>query len=262
MAEFECRYYSRVLARNVVFYAMLPDGGGSGEEAPRCPEGRFPTAFLLHGGLEDCFAWPQKTSLVRYAQRYGLAAVAVSYENSYLTDLRTGSDYWTWINDDLIPYVRSVFPLSARRADTFVAGASMGGYCAAKLALRRPDTFGGLAILSGAVDSGDELKGTPDPMNYRNPFFIDAFGSREQYLGSENDVVALLRSFEGRAEELPKIYHCCGTKDKLYRDNTLYRDLALAIGADITWEEAEEGHTWEFWDICIQHAMEFFSAIH
>ena len=67
----------------------------------------------------------------------------------------------------------------------------MGGYCATKLALRKAELFAGLAIFSGAVDSGDELKGTPDPMNFRNPFFLDAFGSTEQYKGSENDVVAL-----------------------------------------------------------------------
>ena len=161
---------------------------------------------------------------------------------------------------ELIPYVRSIFPISGKREDNFVAGASMGGYCAAKLALRNADMFAGLAIFSGAVDSGDELKGTPDPMNFRNPFFLDAFGSTEQYRGSENDVVALMRGFEGRPEQLPKIYHCCGTEDHLYRDNVLYRDLARSVGADVTWEERPAGHTWEFWDACIPQALAVLTA--
>ena len=211
---------------------------------------------MLHGGLEDRNAWIIKSGVIRYAEQYGLAVVAVSYENSYLSDLRIGQQYWIWMTADLIPYVRSIFPLSSERGDNFVAGASMGGYCAAKLALRKPELFAGLIILSGAVDTGDELKGTPDPMNFKNPFFIDAFGSTEQYRGSENDVVHLMRQFRECPERLPKIYHACGTEDHLYPDNILYRDLARSVGADVTWEERPAGHTWDFWDSCIPHALE------
>lgn len=254
MAQFECNYYSKVLARNVSFFVAIPEERSDGGR--RGPGEKFPTLFVLHGGLEDYKAFPSKSSVVRYAGDRGLAVVAFSHENSYLTDLRVGQQYWTWITQDFIPYVRSIFPLSERREDNYVAGASMGGYCAAKLALRRADLFSGLAILSGAVDSGDELKGVPNSMNFRNPFFIDAFGSSEQYRGSENDVVALLRQFEGHAEQLPRIYHCCGTEDLLYQDNVLYRDLARSVGADVTWEEKPAGHTWDFWDSCLPHALD------
>lgn len=258
MAFFECNYYSGILARNIDFFVAIPEERP--EKTIRNPEGKFRTLFVLHGGLEDCRAWIYKSSVTRYAEHYGLAVVAVSYENSYLTDLRVGQQYWTWMTQDMIPYVRSVFPLSEKREDNFVAGASMGGYCATKLALRKAELFAGLAIFSGAVDSGDELKGTPDPMNFRNPFFLDAFGSTEQYKGSENDVVALMRQFSEHPERLPKIYHCCGTEDRLYRDNVLYRDLAQSIGADVTWEELLGGHTWEIWDACIPHALEVLTS--
>lgn len=254
MASFDCNYYSKVLARNITFFTAIPED--KEDIQVRNEDGKYRTLFLLHGGLEDYRAWISQSSVIRYARQYGLAIVAVSYENSYLTDLRVGQQYWTWMTQDLIPYVRSIFPLSDKREDNFVAGASMGGYCAAKLALRRADMFAGLAIFSGAVDTGDELKGTSDPMNYGNPFFIDAFGSTEKYRGSENDVVDLMRKFEGHPEQLPKIYHCCGTEDHLYRDNVLYRDLARSVGADITWEEEKAGHTWEFWDARIPRAME------
>ncbi len=258
MALFECNYYSGVLARNTDFFVAIPEE--KPEKLFRNQDGKYRTLFVLHGGLEDCHAWIYKSSVIRYAEHHGLAVVAVSYENSYLTDLRIGQQYWTWITQDLIPYVRGIFPLSEKREDNFVAGASMGGYCAAKLALRKADMFAGLAIFSGAVDSGDELKGTPDPMNFKNPFFLDAFGSTEQYRGSENDVVSLMREFAGCPDRLPKIYQCCGTEDRLYRDNVLYRDLARSIGADVTWEEMPAGHTWEFWDACIPHALDTLLA--
>ena len=161
MALFECSYYSGVLARNTDFFVAIP------EERPEKPlrnaEGKFRTLFVFHGGLEDCRAWIYQSSVIRYAEQYGLAVVAVSYENSYLTDLRVGQHYWTWMTQDLIPYVRSIFPLSEKREDNFVAGASMGGYCAAKLALRKADMFAGLAIFSGAVDTGCLLYTSPSP---------------------------------------------------------------------------------------------------
>lgn len=253
MALFECSYYSGTLARTVDFIVSIPDDR---EKKLRNEEGKFKTLYVLHGGLENYRAWIDKSSVVRYAEQYGFAVVSISYENSYLCDLRVGQQYWTWMTGELIPYVRSIFPLSEKRNDNYVAGASMGGYCATKLALRNPDMFGGLAIFSGAVDTGDELKGTPDPMNFMNPFFQDAFGSIEQYRGSENDLVYLIRQFAEHPENLPVIYHCCGTEDHLYQDNVLFRDLAISVGAKVVWEEKQAGHTWEFWDSCILSAMD------
>ncbi len=256
MAKFECSYYARTLARDVAFCVLLPDekdmAAGDGHKQS---DGLYRTLYVLHGGLEDCHAWICKSNIGTYVDRYGLAVVSISYENSYLTDLRIGQQYFTWMTEDLIPYVRRIFPLSDRREDNFVAGTSMGGYCAAKLALRRADLFSGLAIFSGAVDTGDELKGKQNPMNFMNPFFKDAFGTPEQYRGSENDVVALLRGFKNHPQDLPKIFQCCGTEDALYIDNSLYRDEALKIGADITWVEKNAGHTWDFWNSCMQEAL-------
>ena len=254
MAVFNCNYYSNVLARNVSFMVSIPEE--EKDNSFRNEKGKYKTLYVLHGGLEDCTSWIYKSSVVRYASDRGVSVVSVSYENSYLCDLRTGQSYWTWMTTDFIPYVRSIFPLSDERQDNMVAGISMGGYSAAKLALRCPDLFGGLAILSGAVDTGDELKGEKDPMNFMNPFFLDAFGSTEKYLGSENDVVHLLRELAKNPERLPKIYHCCGTEDRLYRDNCLYKDLAVSLGANVVWEEKSGQHTWEFWDSCIENALD------
>ena len=48
--------------------------------------------------------------------------------------------------------MRGWFPVSRMRRDTFVAGLSMGGYGAFKLAMRHPERYAAAASLSGALD--------------------------------------------------------------------------------------------------------------
>ena len=63
-----------------------------------------------------------------------------------------GKKYWTFVSDELPQIARSFFHLSDKREDNFVAGLSMGGYGAFKLALNHPDRFAAAASLSGALD--------------------------------------------------------------------------------------------------------------
>jgi S-formylglutathione hydrolase FrmB len=57
------------------------------------------------------------------------------------------------VSEELPRLVAAMFPLSDRRGETFVAGLSMGGYGALKLALRQPGRFAAAASLSGATDA-------------------------------------------------------------------------------------------------------------
>ncbi|MFC7669644.1 alpha/beta hydrolase [Hymenobacter humi] len=57
-------------------------------------------------------------------------------------------DYLKFIVRELKPYVDQHFPTSPRRADTFVAGSSMGGLISLYAALEYPKVFGGAACFS------------------------------------------------------------------------------------------------------------------
>jgi putative tributyrin esterase len=87
-----------------------------------------PMLFLLHGGLDDGTCWIRGTGFQRYADRRRLAVVAASVGNSFYADMAHGLKYYTFMSEELPWFVRAVFPLSARREDTFIAGLSMGGY--------------------------------------------------------------------------------------------------------------------------------------
>ena len=89
--------------------------------------------------------------LERIRSERGLAVVMPGVERSYYTDMASGPRWWTHVSEELPRLVAAMFPVSDRREETFVAGLSMGGYGAFKLALRQPGRFAAAASLSGAT---------------------------------------------------------------------------------------------------------------
>jgi S-formylglutathione hydrolase FrmB len=66
--------------------------------------------------------------------------------------MHKGYRYWDFVSQELLHKARGFFPLSSAREDNFVAGLSMGGYGALKLALSLPERFAAAASLSGVTD--------------------------------------------------------------------------------------------------------------
>jgi pimeloyl-ACP methyl ester carboxylesterase len=96
--------------------------------------------------------WQRETSIERYAAPLDLAIVMPEVHRSFYTDMANGFLFWTFISEELPIIARSLFPLSKERKDNFVAGLSMGGYGAFKLALSHPERFAAAASLSGGMD--------------------------------------------------------------------------------------------------------------
>ncbi|MGC8971195.1 MAG: alpha/beta hydrolase-fold protein [bacterium] len=81
--------------------------------------------------------------------------------------------------------MRSLFPLSDKREENFVAGLSMGGYGAMKWALRRPDFFSACASLSRALDIVGIIESAE---GISKPFHENLFGDLTKVKGSENNL--------------------------------------------------------------------------
>ncbi len=137
------------------------------QRRPGDPQDNYQTPFrvlyLLHGYSDDQTAWQRWTSIERYAEGLNLAVVMPAAQNSFYTDMVHGGKFFTFLTEELPAVVHDLFPLSTERADTFVAGLSMGGYGAFKLALSRPDLYAAAASLSGALDICEVVKENDDP---------------------------------------------------------------------------------------------------
>jgi S-formylglutathione hydrolase FrmB len=184
-----------------------------------------------------------------------LAVIMPSVHLSFYTDMAHGGKYWQFISEEVPAVVHDLFPLSTKRADTFVAGLSMGGYGALKLALTYPERYAAAASLSGAVDIREVVKGHGDPSDeiwlagMRN-----VFGDLKSVPGSQNDLFTLAEKVSKSAVK-PRLYQCCGREDFLYADNLRFRDHIQGLSLALTYEEAHGEHNWAFWDKMIQNVL-------
>jgi S-formylglutathione hydrolase FrmB len=215
----------------------------------------LPVLYLLHGLSDDHTIWQRRTSIERYAASRRLAVVMPAVNRSFYTDQKHGYKYWTFISDELPGIVQTLFRISARREDTFVAGLSMGGYGALKLGLRCPDRYAAAASLSGVTDLG-RLAADEDPDRLAEGKMI--FGSLAEYLGSDDDLFALAEKTAQPGISKPKLFMACGTDDFLYQDNLAFRPHLEKLGYDLAWSEKPGAtHEWGYWDEMIQQVLDW-----
>ena len=185
------------------------------------------------------------SSIEKYAQGLNLVVVMPAVHLSFYNDMTYGGAYWQFISEEVPALVRDTFSLSADRDDNFVAGLSMGGYGAFKLALTHPERFAAAASLSGAVDIREVVKEhADDPLN--KAWLVgmrNVFGDLSKVPGSNHDLFTLAkRVAEGTVK--PRLYQCCGTEDFLHADNIRFRDEVRKLPFDLTYEEGPGEHNW------------------
>jgi putative tributyrin esterase len=253
MALIHCDFFSEAIGLSSSMYVILPQATQTqiGMEGTSSRD-KHPTLYLLHGLSDDHSIWLRRTSIERYVAPLGLAVVMPAVHRSFYTDMRHGYRYWAFISEELPALARSFFPLSDAREDNFVAGLSMGGYGAFKMALRKPDAFAACASLSGALDMTGSFD-NPDE-NWRREM-QGIFGSKEDFAGSDDDVMGLAEKVARSDGPKPKLHQCCGTEDFLYQGNVRFRDHAQKLGLDLTYEEGPGQHEWGYWDAMIQKVL-------
>jgi putative tributyrin esterase len=252
MALIHCNFFSEVLGVSSSICVILPQitksqigmGGSSKKE-------KYPTLYLLHGLSDDETIWQRRTSIERYVAEMGLAVVMPAVGRSFYTNMANGYDYWTYVTQELPEIARSFFPLSEKREDNFVAGLSMGGYGALKMALGCPDKFAAGASLSGAVDMASVTPNDGFPLSE----ILNIYGDIKTIKNSENDLFYLAKKVSESDGPKPKLFQCCGTEDMLHDSNIKFRDYAKTLSLNYTFEEGPGTHEWGYWDTNIQRVL-------
>ncbi|MCX7714974.1 MAG: esterase family protein [Clostridia bacterium] len=247
MAFIECSFYSNVLDMESSANVILPLGMKNCDY--RTYKKDIPVLYLLHGLTEDHTVWMRKSSVERYVSDMNLAVIMPNVHRSFYTDTCSGLKYFTFVSEELPELMSNMFGLSKKKEDNFVAGLSMGGYGAFKIALSKPYRFFGAASLSGAVDITRVAADTERMAEVQS-----VFGDR---LDEKNDLYYLAKT----AKQLPHMYQCCGRDDFLYEDNTKYRDFIRKINPNYTYREGEGSHNWEFWDEYIRYVLEWMKDL-
>ena len=278
MALVSVDYFSAALMCNVTFTAILPIGGEDDafavDDQLRCarpaaeaypyPPARAPlkTLVLLHGVTGNSADWLCGTRVRELAERLGIAVIMPSGNNSfYLDQAATHNHYGQFVGAELVAVARRMFPLSARREDTFIGGLSMGGYGALRNGLRYAETFGAIMAFSAAVVTGGLDRGFAEaPFYRRREFMEDIFGPLDAVVGTDKDPVHLARQLVEAGQPCPRVYLACGTEDGLVGPNRTLADQLTGLGLDVTHREAPGGHTWDYWSTTLPQGMEWLVA--
>ncbi len=257
MALIKCDFFAESIGMSTSMHVILPQqstgqiGMGSIDRVRE----KYPCLFLLHGLSEDDLTWIRRTSIERYVAPLGLAVVMPNVHRSFYSDMKYGGNYWTFISEELPQIARSFFPLSDKREDNFVAGLSMGGYGAFKLALRKPESYCAAASLSGSLDMVMYIKNAEKNII---DILVPIFGDNIDISGTEDDLMYCADKVAGLPKDKqPSLYQYCGTEDILYQENISFREYAKKLGLKHTYEESAGTHEWKYWDRQIQRVLEW-----
>jgi len=233
---------SRSMRKEMSYNVLLPKSYGGTRR-------RFSVLYLLHGLFGSCDNWIELTDLQNYSDRFELVIVTPEGLDSWYVDSATDkrARFERYILRDLIPRIDDIFRTRAIRKSRGIAGNSMGGYGALKLALKRPDLFAFAASTSGAFHAPMLSEANADERWAElMPSINQAFGAPDSRVRRFNDVFQIAARV-GRKGHFPTIFMDCGKEDSFLEINRDLNQRFEQCGIEHTYKEFRGGHDWDYW---------------
>ncbi|MBF8969845.1 alpha/beta hydrolase family protein [Streptococcus sp. NLN76] len=246
MALLHFQYKSEVLSMSVAVNLLYPDTALYNTEIED-----IPALYLLHGMSGDENTWLRRTSIERYVRNTNLIVVFPDTHDGWYTNTPYGYDYFDAIALELPQVLAKLIPkMTRKREKTFVAGLSMGGYGAMKLALQT-NRFSYAASLSGSLDFQD-LESLVDDFRGRT-YWQGVFG--HQVFDQEHP--ANLLTWLEEADRKTKLFIWCGEQDFLFPANQRTKQILEKAGFDLRYSSSPGKHEWYYWDQQIQEVLKW-----
>jgi S-formylglutathione hydrolase FrmB len=251
---------SRILNGPVPYCVLLPPAYDANKLQ------RFPVLYYLHGlgDNEQMFLRSGGWSMIQDLwDRHDLGdfiIVTPAAGASFYLNSRDGRyRYEDFFLQEFLPFIEGRYRVKAGRVSRGIAGISMGGYGALRLAFRRPDLFSSVAVHSAAivaelpaVDTGSNARG-------RLRLFADVFGSPvDRAFWDRNNPLLLART--AMLSGL-KIYLDCGSQDDYGFDSGAQALHNFLVSRKVSHEYHlyPGGHNWLYFAEHLPASLEFSS---
>ncbi|MFZ0522350.1 MAG: alpha/beta hydrolase family protein [Candidatus Acidiferrales bacterium] len=234
----DASFHSDSLNRDGHYQILLPKEYSRG--------GQFPVLYLLHGLYGDDRNWETRTGLKNYARNLPLLIVMPDADDSWYTNSATvpQDKFEDFIARDLIAEIDGKYRTIRARRGRAIAGLSMGGYGAVKMALKYPKLFAFAGSLSGALNAAQNLDSLRPDFRAK---LLAVFGNEGSPTREENDVFLLLKKTPDQTP-LPYLYLACGASDSFLDTNRAFVLQLSSRKIEYEYHETPGGHTWEYWD--------------
>lgn len=216
----------------------------------------LPIVILLHGVYGSHWAWTAAGKVHETLQRivdekkcqpmllvmpsdglYGDGSGYVPHHDA---------DYEKWIVEDVIAMIKEQFPVVNNDSPIFIAGLSMGGFGAMRLAAKYPNLFKAFSGLS-SITHFEQLEK-----------FINDF---EQLKSDAINQDGVLDWMLKNRDILPPFRFDCGRDDILIQENRELHKALETHGIEHEYFEYEGGHSWDSWEKNIGETLMFFEKV-
>jgi len=216
----------------------------------------LPIVILLHGAYGSHWAWTFKgaahVTAARLIDEGALPPVALLMPSDGLAGDGSGfvageaGDAERWVIDEVPALAREIVPGCSPRSPLFVAGLSMGGFGALRLAGKYPRSIAAAAAHSSVTEAAQLETHLEEGISGWSAAPADR---------------SVLAALIGAAGPLPPIRFDCGRDDWLIDANrTLHRELDRA-GIAHRYVENDGGHDWAYWTHALPDTLRFFGEV-
>ncbi|WP_181699042.1 alpha/beta hydrolase [Chthonobacter albigriseus] len=256
----------------------------------------WPVVYLLHGHNGTERSWTDLGDVEATLDRMmadgeirPAVIVMPDAKNSWYVDSaeRGGpGDYETAITRDLRKAIEASYPVRRDREGRAIAGLSMGGFGALRLALAHPDLYVASASFSGAIWQNvpkADLEKTPDDLKEAQhaaffqrqdaatvtagvilpavgDHYSGSFGKpfEGRYFNADNVFTLLAMRLQEKAE-LPAFYISCGDDDgyALWRGAFALYTMMEDSGVSAEFRVTDGAHVWSLWAREIENGLAF-----
>ncbi|MBL7140466.1 MAG: hypothetical protein ISS74_06105 [Planctomycetes bacterium] len=218
-------------------------------------DGQYPAVYFLPGLLDGDDTW--KGALDPHLARHKVVAVcpAVGGATWFMDSPRQPWMKWgEYLRQELRAFVEARYPVSRRKGQRGIAGISAGGHAAFYQAIKHPDLYGSVTVLSGSMD----LRGYAGAVGL--DYWIGPRSPATLSLYADRSCLVLAARHEG---PLPFALALeAGSDDGALAQMQAFRRVLDTKGLAYRWKVSTGGHDWTFWksraaEVLAWHAEQF-----
>lgn len=244
-AQQEVKVFSPSMQRDILNMVYLPSDYNESKT--------YPVLYLLHGHGGNYKTWGEvvKPDLDKDATNYQMIIVTPDGQNSWYWDspIKEDMKFETYVSNELIHYIDSVYQTITSPSGRAIAGFSMGGQGAMHLSINHPDVFGACGSMSGGLDI------RPFPNSWNMKSLLGTLRDNTEVW----DSIAIVNQLQKIEPNTLSIIIDCGTDDFFYKVNEEVHKKLLYLNIPHNYISRPGGHNREYWNNAIKYQLLYFN---
>jgi enterochelin esterase family protein len=195
--------------------------------------------LVVHDGPDFLQYAAAQTVLDNLIHRLDVAQTVVAFQRpeDRLTEYADSTAHSRFLTQELLPRLEVELPLTARPSGRCLLGSSFGAVASLSAAVRSPETYGSLVLMSGSfvfTDIGMDHGGGEvfDPVVR----FVNRYRARPTHVAD-------------------RLFVSCGVYEPLIAANRSMVPTFESAGMTVRYVEARDGHNWENWRDRLRDAL-------